>query len=266
MRIGARTRVFALLGDPVAHSLSPVMQNAAFEALGLDAVYVAIRCRADSLASAVRVLAAAGGGGNATIPHKAALAGLVEAYASEPSPVCNTFWGDGDRILGAETDSIGIRAAWERLGAPEGAWLIAGTGGSARAALRAARTAGVPVAVQSRSDAGGAAFRALAQSLGVPVVLSEGAAVAINCTPLGLAPGDPMPFDPKGFPRLRAALDLVYRRGGTEWVRACRARRLAADDGREVLVGQGAAALESWFPGVTAPTEVMRAAVERGLR
>ncbi|MEO8452014.1 MAG: hypothetical protein ABI647_19645 [Gemmatimonadota bacterium] len=266
MEIGAGTRVFAVLGDPVAHSMSPMMQNAAMRTLGLDAAYVAFRCPAGRLAEVVNVLARSGGGGNATIPHKEALAGLVETIGPTPLASCNTFWGDGERILGAETDSAGIRAAWERLGAPEGPWLIAGTGGSALAAVRAANAVGVAVAVRSRSAARAAGLRRQAETLGVASVEPEAAAVAINCTPLGLAADDPLPLDPAAFPGLRAALDLVYRRGATEWVRVCRGRGLPAADGREVLVGQGAAAFECWFPGVKAPVEVMRAAVERGLR
>ncbi|NIQ58119.1 MAG: shikimate dehydrogenase, partial [Gammaproteobacteria bacterium] len=73
----ARTRLYALLGSPVAHSFSPAMQNAAFAAAGLDAVYVALDCDADSLSGLLRGIAGAGGGGNVTVPHKGAAAALV---------------------------------------------------------------------------------------------------------------------------------------------------------------------------------------------
>src|SRR4029079_18368389 len=73
--IDGSTRVYALLGDPVAHSLSPAMQNAAFRALGLPAVYVPLRCESAGVPALLRALTAAGGGGNVTIPHKEVAAG-----------------------------------------------------------------------------------------------------------------------------------------------------------------------------------------------
>ena len=76
---GGRTRVFALLGQPVAHSLSPAMQNAAFRVLGLDAVYVPLPCAAEHVPVLMAALAAAGGGGNVTVPHKAIAAKAVDA-------------------------------------------------------------------------------------------------------------------------------------------------------------------------------------------
>jgi shikimate 5-dehydrogenase len=89
--------------------------------------------------------------------------------------------------------------------------------------------------------------------------------VAINATPLGLAPGDSLPLErpPKS---IRAALDLVYARGETSWVRAMRAAGLQARDGRVMLVAQGAAALRCWFPGLTPPVDLMRGVVDAALR
>src|SRR5439155_1284583 len=85
--------------------------------------------------------------------------------------------------------------------------------------------------------------------------------VAINATPLGLKETDPLPLDPARTERLSAALDLVYCRGGTRWVRALRAAGIPAHDGREMLVQQGVAAFGRFFPGHAPPVEVMRAAV-----
>jgi shikimate dehydrogenase len=87
----------------------------------------------------------------------------------------------------------------------------------------------------------------------------------INCTPLGLSRGDPVPVPPGDVPRAELALDLVYRKGETPWVHAMRAAGRRAADGREVLVEQGAGAFECWFPGRPAPREVMRAAVRAAL-
>ncbi len=88
---------------------------------------------------------------------------------------------------------------------------------------------------------------------------------AINATPVGLKPGDPLPFDDARIAGCRAALDLVYAPGQTPWVRHCRAMGINAADGRVMLVAQGAHAFERFFPGTLAPREIMAAAVERAL-
>jgi len=85
-------------------------------------------------------------------------------------------------------------------------------------------------------------------------------------TPLGLAADDPLPADRQDLRGVSAALDLVYGRKETRWVRALRQAGIRAEDGREMLVQQGAASLERFFPGQSAPIEVMRAAVQRALR
>ena len=90
--------------------------------------------------------------------------------------------------------------------------------------------------------------------------------VLINATPLGLGRTDPPPVPAEVAPTAEVALDLVYAAGETSWVRTLRARGLRAADGRAMLVWQGSAAFERWFPGVTAPREIMRAAVDAALR
>ena len=90
--------------------------------------------------------------------------------------------------------------------------------------------------------------------------------VLINATPLGLKANDPLPIPDEVAPRAEVALDLVYRVGETAWIRAVRSRVRRAADGRSMLVAQGAAAFECWFPGKRAPVEVMRAAVNAALR
>lgn len=262
--ITGRTRVFGLLGDPVDHSLSPAMHNAAFAALGLDAVYVPIRCSGAEVPALMRALALAGGGGNLTIPHKRIGAGVARSIAGRPLEACNTFWSQDAMVVGDETDSVGIARAWASLGRPSGDWLLIGTGGSALAAARAARNAGVGVLVRSRSPERAAAFR---QELGAMGVGAGSAPIGmvVNCTPLGLRKDDRLPLELDDMPGTAAGLDLVYARGQTTWVRALAARGIPARDGREVLLGQGAAAFERWFPAEPAPVEVMRAALVRGL-
>jgi shikimate dehydrogenase len=266
--ISGKTRVFAILGEPVSHSLSPAMHNAAFRALGLDAAYVPLQCRADDIAALVGGLARAGGGGNVTVPHKEAAARVVDRLEARAAALgaCNTFWAEDGRIAGDNTDVAGLLDALDRLAPPARGWLVAGTGGSARAVVGAARERKAALAVQSRDPARAEAFMAWARGLGISAAEPEQCGVLINATPLGLRDGDPVPLAAELAPDAEVALDLVYARGETPWVRALRARGLRASDGRAMLVAQGAAAFERWFPAVPAPREIMRAAVDAALR
>ena len=243
------------------------MQNAAFQALGLDAVYAALDCAAEDTLALAAAVAAAGGGGNATVPHKVVLAALLDAPSERVRRLqaANVFWGEGERVAGENSDVDGVLEALARLSAPASTWLVVGTGGSARAVVGAAAERGVRVAVRSRSADRAKEFLAWAATLGVAAAGPEECEVVINATPLGLAAGDPFPVDLAAVPRAKVALDLVYRAGETPWVRDARTRGLVAADGREMLVAQGAVSLERWFPRARAPREVMRAAVARAL-
>jgi shikimate dehydrogenase len=265
--IDGSTRVFAVLGDPVAHSLSPAMHNAAFRVLGLRAVYVALRCGPGELPGLMCALSRAGGGGNVTVPHKELAATAVDRRRerAERLGACNAFWGEDDVCVGDNTDVPGLLAALDDLEAPPGGWLLIGTGGGARAAVGAARERGASVSVLSRSADRRRRFQDWAASHGVTAAAAADCTVVINTTPLGLSPGDPLPLAAPPVPAT-VALDMVYGRGETAWTRAMRAAGLRAADGRTMLVAQGAAALERWFPGVHAPVEVMRAAVDARLR
>ena len=263
-----RVRVFAILGDPVLHSLSPHMHNAAFRALGLAAVYVPIRCSARDLPGLLGGLARSVGGGNVTVPHKELAARLVQDASETAREVgaCNTFWRHADRVRGDNTDVEGVLAALAELGVDGGSWLVAGTGGGARAVVAAARRAGASVAIRSRDPARGAEFARWAAERGVAAAEPAECGVLVNATPLGLRSSDEPPIPDDAAPGARAALDLVYARGGTRWVQACLARGLRASDGRTMLVAQGAGAFRRWFPEVPPPLEIMRAAVHGALR
>lgn len=252
----------------MAHSISPAMHNAAFRALGLDAVYVALRAAAADLPVLLQALARSGGGGNVTVPHKET---AVQAL-DQPSPrvaglgSCNTFWGDNGRIHGDNTDVEGVLAALASLDAPSSGWLIAGTGGSARAAVGAAVERGAGIAVRSRDGRRRSDFEAWARSQGAAIVPPGQCQVLINCTPLGLHPGDHLPLAHEEAPHAQVALDMVYHRGQTAWVRLMQQEGLRASDGRLMLVAQGAAAFRRWFPDEDPPVEVMTAAVNDALR
>lgn len=263
--IGSETRLYALLGRPVGHSLSPAMQNAAFRAVGIDAVYLALDCASELVGPLARGIAASGGGGNVTIPHKRTAALAIADRAAEPDAVCNTFWQDGGEVRGANTDPDGVLAALARMDVGGGRWLVVGTGGSARGVLVAAARVGASVAVQSRSPGRATEWLGMAARLGVAPAVPMECTVIINTTPLGMQPTDPVPVSLADYPSVMAVLDLVYRRGETALVRAARARGLTAADGREVLLGQGAESFRCWFPGVDPPVEVMRAALREHL-
>lgn len=272
--LSAATRVFALLGDPVAHSFSPRIQNAAFRTAGVDGVYTALRCgAADDLQGLLRGLSRAGGGGNVTLPHKERAATLLDRphAAVRRTGACNTFWLEGDEVVGDNTDVEGFRRALVRFigGPPEGfRVLLLGAGGAARAALVALLDDGVgEVRLLNRSveraravsrRIGGEQVRVLAA---VEEAWDEHFDLVVNATRLGLHVDDPLPFDLERLAGVGAVMDLVYGAGRTPFVRAAVAAGIAATDGREMLVQQGAAAFSRWW-GREAPVDEMRRQIE----
>jgi len=273
--VTARTRLIALLGDPVSHSLSPAIQNAAMRAARVDGVYVALRCSAEEVGPLLRALAHAGGAGNVTVPHKEAAARAVDrrTEAAEATGACNCFWQDGGEVWGDNTDVEGVAAAIRALlgrSVTGARVLVAGAGGGARAVVHSlVRHGAEEVVVVNRTHrrAVELARRFATERTPVRVVGSAREVgggtfdLAVNATSLGLREGDALPLDPATLPPADAALDLVYSRAGeTPWVRAMRERGVPAADGREMLLMQGAAAFRRWW-GVDAPLEAMRAAL-----
>jgi len=244
------------------------MYNAAFAALGLDAVYIPIRADASALPHVIRALEAVGIAGNVTIPHKVAVAQLlirVTSLAKEIGAV-NTFWPEGGRLVGDNTDVRGIIDALTPLD-PEGPWLVSGAGGAGRAVAAAARDLGVQLLVRSRKRDRVLNFVDWARQIGADCRPDDGSPIrtAINATPLGLRSSDASPFGGRKLNGCRTALDLVYAKSGTKWVRKCREQGIRAQDGRSMLVAQGTHAFQRFFPGTVAPREVMAAAVDRAL-
>jgi shikimate dehydrogenase len=272
MSITASTRVLALLGDPVRYSLSPVIQNAAFELAGMDGVYVAVRCHPDDLVGFMRGLARAGGGGNITLPHKEKAASLVDmpSEAVRRTGACNTFWGDEKgSVHGDNTDVAGFRGALKGfIGDASGMQvLLLGAGGAARAALMGLLEEGVDEVVLLNRT--GDRSRAVARRIGGPrarvasgiTEVQDGSFdLVVNSTSLGLSPSDSLPLDLEAMSRVGAVMDLVYGSQHTPFVRAALERGIRAIDGSEMLVHQGAASFERWW-GEAAPVEAMREAL-----
>ena len=274
--ISGRTRLFAVLGDPVEHSLSPALHNAAFEAAEIDARYVALRCPRERLGGLMHGLAAAGGGGNVTVPHKSFAADAVDVPSAAVRAIgaCNTFWVQHGRLHGDNTDVRGFENALETLmvGSPAERVLPVGAGGAAAAALFALlRTPGTRVVVLNRSTE---RARAMVEQLtrgpedrvrvanGTEELEGESFDVAVNATPLGLDEQDALPLPIDGAVRYRGALDMVYGPDETPWVRQARAAGLRAMDGKEMLLHQAAAAFRLWFERPP-PLHAMRAALGR---
>lgn len=276
MIITSSTRVLALLGDPVGHSLSPVIQNAACRASKVDGVYVAVRCAGDDLFGFMRGLSRAGGGGNITLPHKEKAASVVDvpSDAVRRTGACNTFWGGPDgRVHGDNTDVDGFRrAATAFAGSLRGGRvLLLGAGGAARATLMGLLEEGVDEVVILNRSAERA--RAVARRIGgsrarvasLPEELrGQSFDLVVNATRVGMNPTDTTPLNFERLARVGAAMDLVYRREPTPFVRAAEAFGIRAADGGEMLVQQGAAAFLRWW-GEEAPAEAMRTALRKSL-
>lgn len=253
-----------VLGWPVAHSRSPVMHRAAFEALGLgDWTYQHLPVPPELFDEVVRSLPAAGfAGANVTIPHKEAALALADE-ASEPAQrigAANTLTFDPDgRILASNTDAPGLLLALG--GSPAGSQaLVLGAGGGARAAVAALIEAGAEVAVWNRTPERAAR---LVGDLGGRVADAPGPAdLLVNCTSVGLT--DTLASLPLGdLGAYATVVDLAYGEDETELVTAARAAGATVVDGLDVLVAQGALSFAAWT-GREAPVAAMRAAVRNG--
>lgn len=228
--ISGSTRLVALLGQPVAGSLSPRMQNAAFAVRALDWAYVACEVAPEHLEAAVGGLVALGfAGANVTAPHKEAAA---EVCDEAEGPAVNTLVFRGGRVLGFNTDKA-IVAEIEA-----GRVCLIGAGGAAKALLPALRG---KVQMFSRSGAW-------------PPDASD-ADLIVNATPVR----DELLVEPHAG---QTVVDLAYDASGraTRLVAAARGAGCEVVDGLEALVRQGAASFQLWT-GVSAPVDVMRAAV-----
>lgn len=275
MRLSGRTRVAGVFGDPVEHSLSPPMHNAAFAALGLDWVYVPFHVKPEALPAAVRGVAALGMAGvNVTVPHKVAVLDHLDEVDDEARLIgaVNTIVHRAGRLIGYNTDGRGFLRSLEREGAtaPKGSSVvILGAGGAAQAiacSLALHGAARVTIANRTPEKA-----RALARRI-APYARAEGisldpfelaprlaeADILVHTTSLGMYPHhDVLPAVP---PELLSpgtlVCDIVYTPRETSLIAAARARGCRVVTGEGMLAYQGAIAFELWT-GREAPEEVM---------
>lgn len=279
--ITGTTAVVGVLGYPVKHSLSPLMHNAAFVAMGLDWVYVPFSVSPASLADAVRGAAALGIRGlNVTIPHKNAVIPFLDQLTPEATAVAsvNTIALTAHGLIGHSTDGVGfLRALTVRGFAVPGTHaVILGAGGASRAVVGALAAQGAArITVIARHPERAAALHALAEQLAPGMIdfraipwddaarhAIADAQLVVNATPIGMAPQakERMPIPAEWLSAATWVYDLVYTPAPTAWLHAAAERGCQTIDGLDMLVYQGAEALTFWTQQ-PAPIAVMRAAL-----
>lgn len=271
LRISAKTRVAGVIGDPVRHSASPALHNAAYAALGLDYVYVAFSVPAGRGADAVRAMSMLGLVGlNVTMPHKVDATRACDDLSPDARALgaVNTvvIRPDG-RVFGDSTDGEGfLRSLRDDRIEPAGrSVLVLGAGGAARAVVLALGRAGAHVVVAARRDDAARDAAALApggEGRGLDGLVScvAGVDIVVNATPLGMT-GEAPPFDPGALEPRHAVVDLVYHPAETPLLAAARARGVGTvSNGLGMLIHQAALAFRA-MTGHDAPLDAMRAAV-----
>ncbi|MCY4516354.1 MAG: shikimate dehydrogenase [Acidimicrobiaceae bacterium] len=285
------TRVAGVIGDPVRHTLSPALHNAAFARLGLDWTYVAFEIPAGRAADALAAMRVLGIEGlSVTMPHKrdAAVACDELSPAAELLGAVNCVRRDGDRLIGENTDGAGfLRSLRNQAGAdPAGLHaVVLGAGGAARAVIAALAAEGASVTVVNRSpDAAeraaalgtAAASVAAAASGALSGVAASGALsgavevggpdavrdadIVVNATPLGMSHGDPLPVDPVLLRGSQIVVDLIYRSEPTPLLDAAAQAGATTLNGVGMLLFQAAEQFSMWT-GHDAPIDAMAAAV-----
>jgi shikimate dehydrogenase len=266
-------RRLAVLGQPVAHSRSPAIHNAAFAALGLEQEwsYEAIEVAPAEFPARVGTMAAQGFvGANVTVPHKGAALQVADDASQVAIEIgaANTLAFEDGEIRADNTDAEGFLASLPE--SPRGKRaLLLGAGGAARAVLWSLLGEGSQVDIWNRTaeradglaeDLGGRALSSRAQRL-----RTDDYDLIVNSTAVGLGDEDPfgqLPLDPEAFHPRQLVVDLAYGESETALLRAARDRGTSVVDGLEVLVRQGAASFRIWT-GEDPPLDVMRSAAHR---
>jgi shikimate dehydrogenase len=277
--IGSRTRIAAVFGDPVAHSLSPAMHNAAYAALAMDRAYLAFHVTLVQLPDALHAIAALGLlGVNLTVPHKQAALKVVKRLSAEARLLgaANCIVNRRGVLYGDNTDARGLERALRELAVTLAGKLaiVIGAGGAAAAAILAAqrlrarrivivnRTLSraetlarrfARVAGQSRIEAAGL------DALRAPELMAN-AAIVMNATPIGLNATRFVSLDYHATPPDCLFQDLVYASRTTPFLKPAEKLGRPTADGAGMLLHQGALAFR-FFNGVPAPIEVMRRAL-----
>ena len=275
MIISGKTRVCGVIGDPIEHTLSPIMHNAAFKALKLDFAFLAFKVKVADVEKAVSGMRTLGIHGlNVTMPHKSAVINYLDEVdqAAKAIGSVNTILNKDGRLFGFNTDGVGALQALRENGVePRGKKvLLLGAGGAARAiAYTLAREADELVILNRTAKQAAELANLLKQTFDRKVVadaLSPNAIkdtlqdsdVLINATSVGMKPNANQ--TPVAFEWLRpdlAVMDIVYNPVETKLAKDAKAAGAKVVSGFEMLIYQGAASFEIWT-GHSAPVEVMR--------
>ncbi len=259
----------AVIGQPVAHSRSPAMQNAALAELGLGGEwsYEALEVSPADFERRVRAMEAEGFlGANVTVPHKGAALALADSLSGTAREIgaANTLSFSAGEIRAENTDGCGFLAALGGWSVSGKRALVLGAGGAARALVWTLQRERAAVEVWNRTEL---RSRHLCEELGGEPVLAPDPSsyeLIVNSTAVGLHGEDPfaeLPLVPEGFSETQLVIDMVYGARPSSLLHVAAARGAATIDGIEILVQQGALALQIWT-GREAPIETMRAAAK----
>lgn len=275
--IGGNTKICGVMGDPVAHSVSPAMHNAAFRELGLDYAYLPFNVSTDRLAGAVEGMRALNMVGmNVTIPHKVAVIPLldqVDLLARQIGAV-NVIHNKGGRLVGSNTDAEGFLRMLEGQGIDAQGLRVAvlGAGGASRAVCFALASRGADITILNRTAGKaegcaaemavytGRTFEALEMNIANLAGALAKADLVVNATSIGMAPGvDKSPVNRELLQRRHSVVDIVYNPLKTRLMRDAQKVGAMTMGGIDMLAWQGALAFGIWT-GRAAPIDVMRRA------
>ncbi len=281
--ITAKTKICGIIADPVEHSLSPIMHNAAFAHMGLDYVYIPFRVRRERLAEAITGIKALNiRGVNVTIPHKVEIIPFLDELDEMARKIgaVNTIVNEHGRLKGYNTDGEGFIRSMEEIGPDikDGTAVVLGSGGASQAISLALAESGFKLVIINRtlSKARQQAERIsqIYQSKAEALALTEenltqaleDATLLVNTTSVGMAPDTEQTLVPPHLikPSL-TVLDIVYSPTHTKLVRDALSRGAPAISGIGMLVHQGVLASEKWT-NHKPPVEVMRKAVLEALK
>jgi shikimate dehydrogenase len=274
-QISGTTRLAAVIGDPVRHSLSPAIHNAAFAATGLDWRFVAFEVPEGRAPKAIDAMRSLGLGGlSVTMPHKAAVAAAVDSCSPAAALLgaVNCVVPTRHGLRGENTDGVGfLRGLYDdaRLDVAGLRCVVLGAGGAARAVIVALAGAGAgEVVVVNRSPDAARVAMALAGECGRIGSVADVARadLVVNATPMGMTGRHQgsLALDPDELHIGQVVADLVYEPADSALVLAAQARGVSAYNGLSMLVHQAAVAFELWT-GTDAPVSAMRAGVLEAL-
>lgn len=268
-----------VIGHPIAHSRSPLLHGHWLQSLGLHGSYEKIDVAPEALPAFVAEMREAGFvGGNVTVPHKAAIFGLVDEVdnAARAIGAVNTVWFEDDRLQGGNTDAFGFMAnldaeapGWD---ASAGQALVIGAGGAARAVVYGLLDRGLAVRVANRSPSSAEALslsfarRPTAHAMEeVPGLLAD-TDILVNATSLGMIGKPPLSIDLSRLGPSSIVCDIVYAPLETPLLREARVRDLQTVDGLGMLLHQAAPGFEHWFGMRPSVTPALRSLVEADVR